>query len=118
MKKYSSSFLAEVERFDRCNRQVGSPERTDLGLEQFFEYESRGVKPLLPDRYFTHLLDGKKWWEWTLNEYAKSYATGTDWFGWVTYANDFLSDPAGFRQLRQRCDLTPMDPAEFLENVS
>lgn len=117
MRKYKASFLAEVKRFDGCNRQMGSPVANDVGLDQFFVFESTGKKPAIPDRYFTHLLDGKKWWEWTLNEYADSYFSLTDWWGWHLLALDFSDDPNGFKQLRQRCGCSPITPAECIAEI-
>lgn len=115
--KYSVKFLAEVKRFDECNRQPGSPAPTEIGLKQFFEWESKGIEPAVPDRYFKHLLDGKKWWEWTLSEIAKTYLT-SEWFGWMCYAEDFKDDQAGFRQLRQRCGCEPCSPQEFFADLT
>ena len=114
--KYRKSFLIEVERFDRCNRMAGSPAANDIGLHQFFEFESFGKRPDIPDPYFTHLCDGKAWWEWTLNEYANTYLTW-DWPGWYMLAIDFLSDKEGFRQLRQRLYQEPIDPDKYIEDA-
>lgn len=102
--RFRDSFLREVERFDRCNRQPGSPVRTERGVEQFHAFESRGEVPENPDSYFTHLCNGKAWWEWTLNEYKKMLFTA-EWPGWECLQHDFRDDPAGFNQLRQRCGL-------------
>ena len=101
MKKYRKSFLHEVARFDRCNRQTGSPFPNDIGLRQFYDYESRGIRPDAPDPYYVHLLNGKKWWEWTVNEYAGLFTTN-DWPGWCILEQDFADDPAGLEQIRQR----------------
>ncbi len=117
MAKYRQSFLREVKRFDECNRQPGSPSATEIGLKQFFDWESTGKKPDVPDRYFVHLLDGKRWWEWTLNEYADSYFDMTDWSGWHALALDFLEDVQGFKQLRNRCGQSPLSPAEVLAKI-
>jgi len=114
--KIRKSFLKEVERFDSCNRNPSSPQRTELGIEQFYEWESHGKMPEKPDPYFTHLLDGKAWWEWTLNEIAKTYLT-ENWFGWYQYAKDFIDDPKGFHQLRQRTYQEPIDPVDFILKI-
>jgi len=88
----------EVLRFERC--QHGFP-RTKRGLQQFQEYESKGVYPEYPDPYFIRLLNGKKWWEWTVNEYAARYGTA-EWPGWVQLEQDFASDPAGLEAIARR----------------
>ena len=112
--KYRQSFLIEVARFDRCGRQACSQAFTDLGLQQFYEFESHGKIPNMPDPYFTLLCDGKAWWEWTLNEYAKTFFT-ENWMGWRRYAEDFINDKSGFRQLRQRLYHEPIDPKKYIE---
>lgn len=114
--KYRKSFLDEVKRFDECNKccQKHCPSLTDLGIKQFHEFESHGKTPNEPDPYFTHLLNGKKWWEWTLNYIAATYLTW-EWVGWYCYAKDFIDDPAAFRQLRQRLYQDPIDPAQFIK---
>lgn len=65
------------------------------------DYESRGVKPPRPHPYFESLLNGKKWWEWQLNEIAATYGTG-DWWGWATLEQDYADDLAGLKQIVQR----------------
>lgn len=117
--KYKPSFLAQVERFDACGREpCHGQNRSEVGLRQFFDRESRGIRPAEPDWYYTLLVDGKAWWEWTLNEiYAKRL--GTDlWFGWFCYALDFIDDPAAFRQIRQRCHADPCDPKDIIGPIT
>jgi hypothetical protein len=96
------SFMREIERFDRVNRQPGSPEKSDAGIRQFFELESRGIRPESPDPYFTHLCNGKAWWEWSVNQYAELYLTD-DWPGWSQVEADFAGDERGLKQVRRRC---------------
>lgn len=108
------SFLKECERFDACVRQPGSAAFSQIGLVQFFEYESRGIRPDDPDPYFVLLLDGKKWWEWTLNNIADQFF-GDNWPGWYCLAIDWLADPIGFKQLRQRLGFEPLTPAEVIK---
>lgn len=112
---YKKSFMTEVARFERCNTAKLVP-RNDHGLAQFHAYESQGVRPSVPDPYFTSLLDGKAWWEWTLNFLAASYETG-NWDGWYALASDFIDDPAGFRQLRARCRTEVLDPQEVITQL-
>lgn len=101
-RKYSPGFLAEVARLDRIHRDSTTPSPTDIGLRQFFDFESRGIQPERPDPYFTHLLNGKRWWEWTINEYAVIYLT-EEWPGWAAIEEDFADDPRGLRQIEARC---------------
>jgi len=111
---YRQRFLTEVKRFEECNTAQALLNPTEEGLRQFFDYESKGKWPSRPDPYFTFLLDGKRWWEWTLNFYAAQYGTA-DWPGWYCLALDFKDDPAGFRQLRRRCGFDPLDPRQIIE---
>lgn len=112
--KYKPKFLKEVERFDELANHRTPP--TDAGLKQFFEYESYGKMPDDPDPYFMALLNGKKWWEWTLNFYAERFHCG-DWPGWYILAFDFKDDPAGFKQLRQRLRFPPLSPQEVIDEA-
>lgn len=90
-----------VRQHERYARLGGSAEPTEIGLRQFVDYESRGVFPDDPCPYFRRLLDGKKWWEWTVNEYASLYGT-MEWFGWYQLEADFRNDVDGLRQIAQR----------------
>ena len=96
----SRSFMVEVVRFERCGMCSGPP-RSGVGLAQFHARESRGHVPAQPDPYYQRLTNGKRWWEWTLNEYGKLYGT-REWWGWATIEADFARDPAGLRQVRAR----------------
>lgn len=100
MKKYKQSFLRECQRFAECQSN-SSAVPSDVGLHQFFEYESYGKKPEQPDPYFLRLLNGKAWWEWTVNYIADSYL-GERWHGWAMLWHDYRDDPAGFNQIRAR----------------
>jgi hypothetical protein len=109
--KYRRGFLEMVKRYSESNTSNKYAEPTDRGLEQFFLYESKGIRPDEPDPYFQHLLGGKAWWEWTLNEYADAFEkscrlgcsfTDCRWDGWYSLAYQFIEDPVGFKQLRQR----------------
>lgn len=109
--RYRQSFLDEVVRFERCNPCPAGSE--PIGLRQFFDRESRGITPESGTPYFRRLLDGKKWWEWTLNEYADRYLTW-EWWGWWQITKDFAGDLAGFRQACQRCGV---DPQQVMRDV-
>lgn len=68
-------------------------EPNDLGRQQFFDYQTKGIKPENPDKYYEKLKDGKKWFDWQVSEYHQSYVKGTDgWFGliqlWVDWKGE------------------------------
>lgn len=88
----------DEERFCRICPDGGA-ERSEEGLRQFLAYESRGIRPESPDPYFTRLLNGKKWWEWTIEQYRTAFKTGVDWFGFYTYRRDFKNDHRGFNMI-------------------
>jgi len=106
MKRYKAKWLTELQRFERANTCTKPPTRSALGRKQFHEHESRGVRPQQPDPYYVYLLDGKKWWEWTLNACAALYASD-EWPGWHQLEIDFKDDPAGLKQLRARVRSMP-----------
>jgi hypothetical protein len=74
-------------------------ERSDDGLREFIEFENGGADPVAP--YGKFLLDGKRWLEWTINEYAALYGT-FEWPGWGQLEIDFAEDPKMLRMIRQR----------------
>ena len=88
----------EILRFERS--MPGYP-RTSIGLQQFYERESKGREPGEPDPYFLRLCNGKKWWEWTVNEYAALYST-SEWPGWRQLEDDFRTDPRGLEAIARR----------------
>ena len=92
--------MREIERFERCSTATVPP-RTDVGLQQFVAIESKGERPESVEPYCQSLIDGKRWWEWTVNEHAARYMTD-EWYGWPTLINDFSGDESGFRQIVQR----------------
>lgn len=97
-------FLRECDRFEQaCDYPGFLPVRNDIGLKQFHELESKGVRPICPDPYFVRLLEGKKWWEWTVNFIAERYLT-RDWDGWWQLAIDFKDDESGYRQIADRVE--------------
>lgn len=103
MKKYSKNFLTEVERFQRFF--PSSPVKpNDLGLKQFYDLESSGIRPTDPNPFFTLLLDGKRWWEWQLNEISNTYLTD-DWWGWAIFEDEYKNDPSGLKQIKRRCGI-------------
>src|SRR5438552_2243084 len=99
---FSQRFLIEVKRFERCCDGVSE---TPLGLQQFYDYESTGKQPSHPDPYFNRLLDGKRWWEWIVNQYRDLYFTN-EWPGWLCLEEDFRHNPTGLRQIEQRLGRT------------
>ncbi len=107
-----SKFRIEADRFKKCATNEASVEYSEKGVEQFYCYESTGQIPEFPDPFFNLLVNGKKWWEWTLNFIKDTYLT-EKWSGWYMYAKDFKNDPNGFKQLRQRCGESPITPDEY-----
>lgn len=85
-------------RFERC---CDGPEYNKAGADQFIAYESMGTLPENPDPYFQRLLDGKKWYEWTINEYAALYDT-SEWWGWDIIKRDLVDDPSMLEDIRRR----------------
>ena len=53
---------------------------SDIGREQFFKYQSWGVKPDTPDIYFDILMSGRKVMDFLCSEYEQMYDRG-DWWG-------------------------------------
>lgn len=99
--KLRAKFKNEIERFERC---CDGAAPTLTGLHQFHAHESKGTKPQEPDPYYQRLLNGKRWWEWTVNEYASLYESW-EWWGWAMLEQDFKNDPAGLKQIRDRIGL-------------
>ena len=87
----------EIDRFAR----ISGIELDDVGVAQFRAWESTGRVPACPSATCIALRDGKKWWEWTLNEYAALYWT-YEWPGWLQLWDDFRNDRAGLKQVMQR----------------
>jgi hypothetical protein len=98
-KAYRESWSNEVCRYERCCDGV---DRDPLGLHQFFEFESCGVRHENPSPYMVRLLNGKRWWEWTVNSIAQTYGTD-EWQGWAVLEQDFKNDAAGLAQIKNRC---------------
>jgi hypothetical protein len=96
--RFRGRFMREVSRFERC---CGGADCTQAGLAQFHDYESRGIRPATPDPYFARLLDGKRWWEWQVNEIARMYGTD-EWWGWHQLAEDFANDKPALKQIADR----------------
>jgi hypothetical protein len=97
--KFKDSWLREVARFERIENAGGK--RSELGLVQFHAFESHGERPPNPDPYFEALLNGKRWWEWTINYYAEMFGTA-EWPGWNQLQMDFVSDDQGLAQIKKR----------------
>jgi hypothetical protein len=57
---------------------------TDIGREQFKQWESNGTIPEEPDEFFLVLQNGKKWFDWQLNDCKKQ------WDDHVQYQIDYV----------------------------
>ena len=74
----------------------GEPSIT--GREQFYYWESEGTIPNSPNPFFLRLQDGKKWFNWQINEYRSLYLTD-DWFGWEQLKEDWKGNESILRLL-------------------
>lgn len=63
----------------------------ELGREQFFNFESKGIVPEIPDVFFKQLCDGKKWFSVQQETIRKSYLT-EEWAGFYSYYVDFKGE--------------------------
>jgi hypothetical protein len=63
-------------------------EASDKGRTQFFNQQSYGIFPENPDDYYLKLLDGKKWFDWQIQEYISLYLSD-DWWGWYQIVEDY-----------------------------
>ena len=53
---------------------------TELGRQQFYEFQSLGKRPEQPDLYFKKLVEGKEKFDYIVSEYHKMYRKG-EWWG-------------------------------------
>ena len=73
-------------------------EPTDIGRQQFFDFESRGIVPENPDPYYLRLSDGRKWLDWQRNDMKEQYfrylngISDCGWYGWHQLREDFKDD--------------------------
>lgn len=75
-------------KFSQINVNV---EPTEIGREQFFNQQSFGIHPKDPDPYFIRLLNGKKWFDWQIQEYMSLYLSN-EWWGWYTIFKDYKNE--------------------------
>lgn len=64
---------------------------TKQSLQEFVLYEN-GKLDYPPCASTQNLIDAKRWFEWTINEYANLYGT-QEWPGWLQLEKDFQDDP-------------------------
>ena len=76
----------EHERLFR--RFGGNPAPTMLGQKQFFDQQSRGIKPVRPDSYYLALTEGKRRFDWLCSEYRQMYLMG-EWWGFYRLWEDW-----------------------------
>lgn len=73
-------------KFSQVNAEV-----SEKGRKQFFEHQSYGEKPKDPDPYYLRLSNGKKWFDFQIQEYLTLYDT-QEWWGWYSIVNDYLQN--------------------------
>jgi hypothetical protein len=56
---------------------------TEGGRKQFFEKQSKGIEPDVPDSYYTFLMKGKWSFDFLSSEYKKMWVK-REWWGWLT----------------------------------
>ncbi len=81
---YRKAFLRWVDHFTGLSNITA--DKNDIGLAQFYEHQSNGIAPVNPDPFYLRLVNGKKWFDWTVDEIHKSYGT-SEWYGWDYYRN-------------------------------
>lgn len=103
---YVAAFRNYVIKFEEIYLKFsgGDEKPSDLGRQQFFEFESFGKYPEQPDPYFLRLSRGKKWMDWQRNELRRSWKKSmgllkdgeekpsTDWSGWYQLRQDWLGE--------------------------
>ena len=72
-------------------------EPTECGRDQFCRQQSFGEWPDEPDPYFLMLVCGKRWIDWTVEQWRLLYQ-GDEWPGWCRVEQDFADDPWLFRK--------------------
>ena len=61
------------------------------GRKQFYEHQSFGVEPKIPDLFYERLAYGKRMFDLSLQEYKKLYFSG-EWWGWLTIVRDWQDE--------------------------
>ena len=85
-----------------------APISSEVGLQQFFDLESSGIRPADPDPYFDLLVDGKR--EWGIRSKTILDLRYTrEWPGWFCLEQDFAEDPEGLRQIELSLGRTQAD---------
>lgn len=66
----------------------GQTAPSDIGREQFYAEQSRGIRPEVPDPYYTALVSGKKAFDFLTSEYRTMYLMG-EWWGFLLLWKDW-----------------------------
>jgi hypothetical protein len=80
----------------------GNIPASEVGRNQFFEYESYGKYPENPDPYFLHLQQGKKWFSVQQESIRDNYSTW-EWDGFYSYWKDFKGERWVLKYLFRWC---------------
>ncbi len=67
-----------------CHESLKTIEPTEIGRQQFYEYQSVGKQPINPDDYYIKLTSGKTSFDWLVSEHQQGYINRDDrWFGLI-----------------------------------
>lgn len=83
--------IKNEEIFFKFSQNFKTAQPNNIGKEQFFNKQSYGVTPNKPDSYYLRLIDGKKWFDWQIQEYIELYLS-EEWWGWEQIINDYKND--------------------------
>lgn len=76
-----------------CSEHLDDIEPTEIGRQQFYEYQSVGKQPINPDDYYIKLTSGKTSFDLLVREYQQGYINKDDrWFGllqlWIDWEGE------------------------------
>ncbi len=72
--------------------QERSPEPTAVGLQQFFEHQSNGIRPENPDAYYIALMRGKEYFDLQSRELQQAFIKQQDWPGFFQLWKNFKGE--------------------------
>lgn len=100
-----------------CAFSSRNAERTSIGIKQFIDHDTHGIKPENPDEYYLKLWEGKKRLDWQRaelkNSIRKFYGLSvteqpsTDFQGWLQLRLDWENELHILKDLLSWCDFYP-----------
>jgi hypothetical protein len=78
--KNEKIFVRFADKDDRMGGSFRDVQPSEIGRMQFFDLQSKGIKPSDPDPYFNKLMVGKTGFDFICSEYRKMYLSG-EWWG-------------------------------------